>query len=151
MNDDRMEEAFRFSAEEIKKACGCQGLHPSAVAGLTLFNSCHFFEAHEALELAWREETGAIRGLYKGILQVGVGYYHALRGNFIGAQKMFDRAKYWIALYPDTCCGIDVGTFKNDFLLAEHEIARLGVDQAIVLDQRIFKPVKFQSHTESKS
>jgi uncharacterized protein len=150
MNDDYVEEPYRFSAEEIKQACGCQGLHPSAVAGLLLFNSCQFFEAHEALELAWREETGAIRELYRGILQVGVGYYHAQRGNFIGAQKMFDRARYWLAFYPDTCCGIDVGTFKKDFLLTEHEIARLGTDHANVLDQRIFKPVKFQMQTESR-
>ena len=47
-------------------------LHPKAVEGLELFNRGHYFEAHEALEAAWREETHPVRELYRGILQAGV-------------------------------------------------------------------------------
>ena len=49
----------------------CQGpLHPQAVYGMELFNQGRYFEAHEALEAAWRDESGPVRDLYRGILQV---------------------------------------------------------------------------------
>jgi len=36
----------------------CQGtLHPKAIEGLRLFNDGEYFEAHEELETAWRDET----------------------------------------------------------------------------------------------
>jgi len=52
---------------------GCDEL-PSraAVAGLLAFNEGQYFEQHEYLELAWNEETRAVRDVYQGILQVGV-------------------------------------------------------------------------------
>ena len=40
-----------------------QPLHPKALEGLRLFNAEKYFEAHEELELAWREEKGKIREL----------------------------------------------------------------------------------------
>ena len=56
--------------------------------GLKLFNKKKFFEAHEELEDAWRDETGEIRNLYQGILQVAVAYLHVTRRNFNGAVKV---------------------------------------------------------------
>jgi uncharacterized protein len=65
-----MEREFNPSPEEI--TTGCMGaLPPLALRGLELFNQGEYFEAHEALELAWREETGPVRELYRGILQIG--------------------------------------------------------------------------------
>ena len=37
--------------------------------GIRLFNAGQYWRAHEALEAAWREEPGAVRDLYRGILQ----------------------------------------------------------------------------------
>jgi predicted metal-dependent hydrolase len=45
-------------------------LHPQAAEGLRLFNAGEYFEAHEALEDAWNAETGEVRNLYRGILQI---------------------------------------------------------------------------------
>ena len=57
----------------MKNSSDCDGvLHEKAIEGLKLFNERKFFEAHEELETAWRNETGEIRNLYKGILQVAV-------------------------------------------------------------------------------
>ena len=71
-------------------------LPPKVVEGIALFNQGLFFEAHEALEAAWREEAGPIREMYRGILQVAVGYYHLMNGNRAGALKMFKRARQWL-------------------------------------------------------
>jgi uncharacterized protein len=35
--------------------------------GIACFNDQRYFEAHEALETAWRNEPGQIRELYQGI------------------------------------------------------------------------------------
>ncbi|HET6846614.1 MAG TPA: DUF309 domain-containing protein, partial [Anaerolineales bacterium] len=66
----------------------CSGkLHDRAREGIRLFNEGRFFEAHEELEAAWREEPGRIRELYQGILEAGVTYLHLRRGNLVGAEK----------------------------------------------------------------
>ncbi len=123
----------------------CQGaLHPQAILGLVLFNKGQFFEAHEALEAAWRDEKGPIRDMYRAILQVGVGYYHAIRGNYVGAIKMFRRSKPWLAPFPDTCRGVDLAAFRRDFSAAESKIKELGPDRIRYFDPSILKPVIFQ-------
>jgi len=68
-------------------------LHPQAAEGLRLFNAGKYFEAHEALEDAWNAETGRVRELYRGILQIAVVYLHVTRGNYNGAVKVYGRSQ----------------------------------------------------------
>ena len=49
--------------------------------GVAQFNRGEFFEQHETLEDLWRDEVRDIRGLYQGILQIGVAMYHIERNN----------------------------------------------------------------------
>jgi predicted metal-dependent hydrolase len=101
-----------------------QALPPEVITGLELFNAGRYFEAHEELEMAWRREKGAIRDLYRGILQVGVGYYHIQRRNYRGALKMFLRCRQWLDLFPSECCGIDLARFRRDFEAIEAQVQR---------------------------
>ncbi|MBW6473674.1 MAG: DUF309 domain-containing protein [Anaerolineaceae bacterium] len=96
------------------KTKGIFNLDPRAKKGIQLFNQKKFFAAHEELELAWRDEPGTIRDLYRGILQIGVAYYHIQHRNFTGAQKMFVRAEKWLASYSGHYLGINVGKLKKD-------------------------------------
>ena len=138
-NDER---EFIVTPEEI--ACACQGgLHPLARSGLELFNQGEYFEAHEALELAWREETGAVRELYRGILQIGVAYYHITRGNYRGAVKMFLRSRTWLAPFPDRCRGVDLAIFRQDYARVEEALLRLGPDGLTHFDRSLFKPIHY--------
>lgn len=82
--------------------------------GLRLFNKGLYFESHEALEIAWRAEKGPIRDLYRGILQVAVGYLHIIRENHAGALKMFERSRKWLSRWPDVTLGIQVGQLRED-------------------------------------
>lgn len=91
-----------------------QPLPPDALHGVELFNAGRFFDAHEALETAWRAESGEIRYLYQGILQVGVGYYHIQRGNPLGARKLLTSALDYLARFPDECQGVDVARLRAD-------------------------------------
>jgi predicted metal-dependent hydrolase len=75
----------------------CEGiLDPRAREGVLLFNEGRYFEAHDALEAAWREEQGRLRQLYQGILEAGVVYLHLRRNNLRGALKVYRRCMRWL-------------------------------------------------------
>jgi|SRR5271165_4757213 len=74
-------------------------LSPEALQhGLMLFNTAHFFDAHEALEDVWRalprDQTGR-RGLrlhVQGLVQLAVAFHHQSTGNYVGARSVLQRA-----------------------------------------------------------
>jgi hypothetical protein len=124
----------------------CSGrLHPNAIKGLQLFNQGRFFEAHEELETAWRGETGAIRDLYRGMLQIAVIYLHIQRGNYSGAIKVHDRCRKWIQPWPVICKGIRVEKMRRDLEAVIKEIQRLGTDRIFEFDPSLFSPVEWTS------
>src|SRR5205823_8574493 len=54
--------------------------------GIQLFNSGHFWEAHEAWELAWTpDRKGSESGFYKDLIQVAAGCLHYQRRNRRGS------------------------------------------------------------------
>ncbi len=133
----------RYTREQLSAAC--QGtLHPQADVGLRLFNQGHYFEAHEALELAWREETGAVREMYRGVLQVGIAYYHVLNHNYTGAVKMFARARPWLAPFPSPCRGVDLDTLRDDAARIEKIVLELGAADLHRFRPALLQPVKYQ-------
>lgn len=122
----------------------CAGnLHPKAVEGLRLFNAGKFFEAHEELESAWNEETGPIRDLYRGILQVAVTCLHITRGNYDGAVKVYWRSIKWLAGWEDVCRGINVKKFRLDAEIVLREVERLGKINIGTFDTALFRPIEW--------
>ncbi len=137
------ERKLNLTIEEVASACS-KPLPPRAIAGLEFFNHGQYFEAHEALEDAWRAEQGPQRHLYHGILQVGVAYYHLLRGNFVGTIKMFRRSHGWLEPFTGECCGIDLDGFRNDFNRVEAEVQRLGPDNLGRFNRELLKPIRYR-------
>lgn len=129
-----------FSLENFSDPCQ-QELHPQARVGLTLFAEGRYFEAHEALEQAWRESSGPQRALYQGILQVGVAYHHILQGNYAGALKMFARAQANLEAFERPCSGVDVPQLREDARRVELALRALGEARIHELDRKLFKPV----------
>ena len=128
----------------MKNIESCNGdLHPKAVEGIKLFNAGEFFEAHEELESAWRDETGEVRELYRGILQVAVAYLHITRGNYEGAVKVYGRSLKWTQGWSDVCRGINLKRLRDDAEAAIHELERLGKEQIGEFDRSLFKPIQW--------
>lgn len=120
----------------------CDGvLHPKAMEGLKLFNEKKFFETHEELEEAWRDEKGHIRELYRGILQVAVVYLHITRGNYDGAVKVHERCVKWLKDWSDVCRGIHVSKLRSDLEEVIKEVRRLGRERLNEFDPSLFKNV----------
>ena len=106
-----------------------------------LFNQGLYFEAHEELEIAWREESGSIRGLYQGILEAGVTYLHIRRQNLAGALKVYGRSMRWLRQWPEVCRGAQIGQLRRDLDSIIVEARRLGPDRLSEMDAAFFRPI----------
>jgi len=106
------------------------------------FNQREFFEQHELFETLWRAEPGPVRQMYQGLLQVGVAYLQIQRGNYIGARKLFQRARQYLSVLPEVCQGVDIRQFNADTAAAEVELDRLGPNRIGEFSAVLFKTIK---------
>lgn len=73
------------------------------------FNSGLFYECHERFEEVWQLETGPVRDLYKGLIQVAAAFVHLQRGKFIGAERLLRTGAGYLAPYrAEGAMGFDV-------------------------------------------
>jgi hypothetical protein len=133
---------FLSDSESLAYQCG-EVLSELVVQGLHQFNEQEYFEAHETLETAWKEEPGPIRDLYRAILQVGVAYLQIQRGNYRGAHKMFLRMRQWFAPLPDQCMGINIAQLRADSLAVFAALESLGPDRISEFDLSLLKPIVY--------
>ena len=121
----------------------CEGdLHPRAREGIELMNAGRYFEAHEELEAAWKDERGRIRELYQGILEAAVVYLHVTRRNYVGAVKVYGRSMKWLRTWPAICRGVQVEQLRQDLGAVIAEVERLGKEHLDEFDPNLFKPVR---------
>jgi len=111
--------------------------------GIEQFNAREYFECHEILEQAWNDEPGPVRVLYKGILQVGVGCYHLLRGNYRGAViKLRTGADYLEAFAPG-CMSVNVAQLIGAARQLEALLLELGPERLDEVDLRLLPVIQF--------
>jgi predicted metal-dependent hydrolase len=104
---------------------------PEEVPGLVLrgieeFNRGEFFECHESLEEAWMQESGRVRYLYQGILQVGVGFYHLQNGNWRGATGLLRNGTVRLKEFEPETLGVDVTKLVRESERCLQELETLG-------------------------
>lgn len=121
-----------------------QKLHPRAVKGIELFNQKKFFDAHEELELAWRDEKSQLRDLYRGILQIGVAYYHIQRRNFSGAKKLLKRSQRWLQPFSGIYLGININKLKRDADQINIKLVDGFFDEISQIDDSFFPTIDFK-------
>ena len=114
---------------------------PLVLKGIEEFNRGEFFEQHETLETAWRAESRPGRGLYQGILQVGLACYQIERGNLPGARKMFERGLRRLRQFAPECLGVDVARLIADAERVRDEAQRLGPGRLHELDRARFPKI----------
>jgi uncharacterized protein len=61
--------------------------------GLELMRDGAYFEAHEALEDAWRAAEPAEKDFFQGLVHVTVAWYQAGRGNRVGCERQLAKAE----------------------------------------------------------
>lgn len=124
-------------------AATCRGPLPDKVLeGIRLFNGRAFFEQHEALEEAWLAEPGPVRDLYRGILQIGVGFYHLERQNYRGARNLLTYGMDRLAPFEPVCRGVDVRGLRAAALRCRDELERLGRERIAEFDMDLIPPAR---------
>jgi uncharacterized protein len=76
--------------------------------GLELMREGAYFEAHEALEDAWRAADPAEKDFFQGLVHVTVAWYQAGRGNRVGCERQLAKAERRLASFRPSHRGVDL-------------------------------------------
>ncbi len=114
------------------------------------FNARDFFECHETLEALWNAEPGSRRILYKGILQVGVGCYHLLRGNFRGAVIKLQTGADYLTPFEPACAGVAVTPLIASARRLRQAIVALGPARIGEVDRALIPVVHLEDAREKE-
>lgn len=128
------------SAEYRAEVCA-RPQPPLLVRGLEQFNAGRFFEQHETLEWLWRATNEPIRDLYKGIIQVGVGFYHIGQGNHHGAVVKLTGGAHYLEPFTEACQGIDAAALRAAALRARDRLLELGPARMAEFESPCIVPV----------
>ena len=122
----------------------CDGKPPAGLLeGIRLFNEGEFYECHEAIEHEWHAETRPIRRLYQGILQIGVGFLHARRGNHTGALLLLTDGIDKTVEFAPVCLGIDIGRLAAESQAALDRLRELGPERLSEFDCATVPHIRF--------
>jgi len=91
------------------------------------FNAGLFFEAHEHLEEHWRDlPPTPTKRFVQGIIQISVGFHHAMRGSYQGAVNQLGKGLAKLAQAPEGALGLDLDRFVREVEAARKEIVARG-------------------------
>ena len=128
---------------ELRPRARCAEPPPAGLLrGIEQFNQREYFEAHETLEALWNAEPDPIRVLYKGILQVGVGCYHLLRGNYRGATLKLQTGADYLTAFAPRCMGVEVAALIDDARRLREAVVAAGPERLAEVDRALLPIVR---------
>jgi HEAT repeat protein len=98
---------------------------PDALSGLALLLAGDWFEAHEALELAWRRAEGDRKLALQALIQGAVCLEHLRRGNPRGAWGQWTKCRAKLAQIPPEMLGVRLAQWRLDL---DAFAARIGLE-----------------------
>ena len=101
--------------------------------GLALARAGAFFEAHEALEDAWRAAPDAERDFFQGLVHVAVAWYQAGRGNRVGCERQLAKAERRLRPFAPAHRGLDVEAVLAQVAAASRTVERGSLELDHVL------------------
>ena len=119
-----------------------QELPDLVLRGIEEFNRGEFFECHEYLEEAWMQESGRVRYLYQGILQVGVGFYHLQNGNWRGATGLLRNGTTRLKEFEPETLGVNVKELVRESEHCLQQLETLGRNRIDEFDASTIPKVK---------
>ncbi len=128
--------------EAIQTACQ-EPIADLARRGIELFNQGEYYQCHDYLEEAWRQDESNGRSLYQGILQTGIALYQIQQGNYRGAAKMLLRLRQWLNPLPDVCRGVRVAALRHNVAAIHESLLALGSDKIADFDWQVVQPIRF--------
>ena len=90
--------------------------------GIRLFNSGHYWHAHEQWEQCWLGAPEPQATFYKGLIQMAAALVHWQRGNPRGLWRNWAKGRPRLVALPPSVGGLDLGALiaaMDRFVLAE--------------------------------
>ena len=87
-----------------------------------------YFEAHEALEDAWRAAEPAEKDFFQGLVHVTVAWYQAGRGNKVGCERQLAKAERRLAPFAPGHRGVDLDGILMQARVASETVAGGSLD-----------------------
>lgn len=117
--------------------------------GIRLFNQRRFYEQHEVIEHEWHAERTGIRRLYQGILQIGVGFHHALNSNHKGAVTLLTDGINKVEQFLPEALGIDTARLVRESRSCLEQITILGERNIGAFELETIPEIHFVNSQES--
>ena len=92
-------------------------------SGLELMRRGAYFEAHEELEIAWREAPSCERDFLQGLVHATVAWYQAGRGRSVACANQLGKARRRLSGYPPVHRGVAVADVLAQVGRAERLVA----------------------------
>jgi uncharacterized protein len=92
-------------------------------AGLQAIRDERYFEAHEELELAWRDSAAGERDFFQGLVHVAVAWYQAGRGRPVATASQLEKAARRLAPFAPEHRGVDVADVLEQVAAARARVA----------------------------
>jgi predicted metal-dependent hydrolase len=92
--------------------------------GIALFNSEHFFEAHEAWEEIWLHTLPPDKTFLQGLIQVTAAFHHHSRNNLRGTKSLLRAGLDKLDAFPSKHRDLDIDHLRaavRDWLAALHQ------------------------------
>lgn len=129
----------------------CQDPPPEELLrGVHEFNRGEFFQCHETLEELWKRETSAVRDLYRGILQIAVGFHHLARGNYRGAGYSLEGGLARLRPFRPECQGVQVDRLVAEAERAATAIAALGPQRTGDFDTGLIPVIRVRQTADER-
>lgn len=120
-------QVVRQAAAQVRAFDRLEPLHRGVAEAAICFNAGLFFEAHEHLEHHWhRLPPTPTKRFVQGIIQISVGFHHAMRGSYHGAVNQLGKGLAKLAEAPADTLGLDRGRFRRDVEAARQEMVARG-------------------------
>jgi len=87
---------------------------PDLNLGIELFNDCEFFQAHDFFEEIWMECRKEDRLFFQGMVQISVGCFHFISGNYKGSLSQLDKGSLKLNNYLPIYRKIDLQSLIID-------------------------------------
>ncbi|PJA95290.1 MAG: hypothetical protein CO129_12460 [Ignavibacteriales bacterium CG_4_9_14_3_um_filter_34_10] len=110
--------------------------------GIKLFNNHDFFSAHDFFENMWMNSDKVNKLFLQGMVQVSVGSYHAVCGNYNGAESQYKKALIKLSKFSSNFCEINVEFLINNIKLMLEEINKVKTKKKTVIDLNLLPTIK---------
>ena len=100
--------------------------------GIALFNDCDFFAAHDYFEEIWMEAKRDEKEFFQGLVQISVGCYHLICGNFKGAKSQLGKGISKLGKFEPAYYNLDLSSLTQKI-----ELLIYNIDNKSIINREI--------------